>query len=77
MIILFACLAAWLDSSPIEKNKAWSLKTAWVGLAWIPACPSECTCVCDCACAYKGHNSGHTFYNKKSLDFMSQFCIKF
>jgi len=31
MIIICACLVGWLDSSPVEKIKAQSLKTTWAG----------------------------------------------
>ncbi len=58
MIILFACLVGWLDSSTVEKNKAWSLKIA---LAGVNTGAHNFMRTCN----YDGHNPWHTLYNNQ------------
>jgi hypothetical protein len=58
MIILFACLVGWLNSSPVEIQKKNKAQSAWAGMnkGMAPG-------TAQCTCAYEGHNPWHTLKN--------------
>jgi len=67
MIILFACLVGWLNSSAVEIQK--QLRSDLQKPAWDGMNKSMVQCTGD----YKGHNPWHTMYSL--INFIAQKCI--